>query len=159
MDDATETRLDKLYRIIEECRYGVHDLSRTELDPVHELPRFNMPLELGIFLAAKRFGPKVQHAKRCLILDVEQYRFQRFISDLAGMDVQPHGGVVDRAVEQTRNWLATVSRRQLPSPADIVRLQREFARDMPDMADRLGLDRVAPNYADFERLVLGWLAR
>ena len=33
LDDAGQTRVDKLYAIIEECRYGVHDLSRTELDP------------------------------------------------------------------------------------------------------------------------------
>jgi hypothetical protein len=50
MDDGGETRIDKLYRIIEESRYSIHDLSRTELDPVNALPRFNMPLELGIFL-------------------------------------------------------------------------------------------------------------
>lgn len=56
MDDAAETRIDKLYRIIAESRYSIHDLSRTGLDPANGLPRFNMPLELGIFLGAKRFG-------------------------------------------------------------------------------------------------------
>jgi len=32
-----------------------HDISRTELNE-HSLPRFNMPLELGLFLGASRFG-------------------------------------------------------------------------------------------------------
>lgn len=45
-----------------------------------------MPLELGIFLGAKRYGDDNDRLKRCLILDVEQYRFQKFISDLAGME-------------------------------------------------------------------------
>ena len=63
LDDGGQTRIEKLYGIIEECRYGVHDLSRTELDAVNQLPRFNMPLELGIFLGAKRYGGASQKAK------------------------------------------------------------------------------------------------
>ena len=47
MSDSSETRIDKLYRIIEQSPFSIHDLSRTQLDPVHRLPRFNMPLELG----------------------------------------------------------------------------------------------------------------
>lgn len=56
LDDGGQTRIDKLYDLIECCRYGIHDLSRTELDDANALPRFNMPLELGIFLGAKRYG-------------------------------------------------------------------------------------------------------
>lgn len=44
LDDGGQARIEKLYSLIEECRYGIHDLSRTELDPVNHLPRFNMPL-------------------------------------------------------------------------------------------------------------------
>lgn len=92
LDDGGQTRIDKIYGLIETCRYGIHDLSRTELDAVNNLPRFNMPLELGLFLGAKRFGNKAQKLKRVLILDVEQHRYQRFISDLAGMDIHGHAG-------------------------------------------------------------------
>ena len=49
-DDGGESRLVKIQRIIEECKYGVHDISAVELDSVNKLPRFNMPLELGLFL-------------------------------------------------------------------------------------------------------------
>ncbi len=90
MSDASETRIDKLYRIIDQSRFSIHDLSRTELDPVNKLPRFNMPLELGIFLGAKRFGDEANRQKRCLVLDVEKYRHQKFVSDLAGMDITDH---------------------------------------------------------------------
>ncbi len=48
------------------------------------LPRFNMPLELGIFLGAKRFGSQKQKQKNGLILDREKYRYQSFCSDIAG---------------------------------------------------------------------------
>ena len=48
-DDGSQVRLGKLYAIIAECRYGIHDLSRITLETAHRLPRFNMPLELGSF--------------------------------------------------------------------------------------------------------------
>lgn len=63
LDDGGQTRIDKLFVLIDECRFGIHDLSRTELDEINQLPRFNMPLELGIFLGAKRHGGAVQKAK------------------------------------------------------------------------------------------------
>jgi hypothetical protein len=59
VDDAAETRIEKLYRIIEQSRYGIHDISRTELDEASQLPRFNMPLELGMFLGAKGSAEKI----------------------------------------------------------------------------------------------------
>lgn len=90
--DSGETRIDKLFRIISECRYGIHDISATELDPVNRLPRFNMPLELGIFLGATRYGTTKQRRKSCLILDREQYRYQKFCSDIAGQDPKTHEG-------------------------------------------------------------------
>ena len=68
-DDGSVVRLDKIFEIISECRYGIHDLSRTTLDAANHLPRFNMPLELGVFLGAKRFGNAKQRSKSCLILD------------------------------------------------------------------------------------------
>lgn len=159
LDDGGQTRIDKLYGIIEECRYGVHDLSRTQLDVVNQLPRFNMPLELGIFLGAKRFGGDPHKAKRCLILDIEPYRYQRFISDLAGMDIADHGGEVDRTLTRFRNWIANVSRRQgvIGGPA-LIDAHHQFREELPDMALALGLDPVAIPYVDFERIATNWLA-
>jgi len=72
--DSSEVRIEKIFRIISECKYGIHDLSRVQLDTTSNLPRFNMPLEVGIFLAAKRFDDRVQKQKVCLILDSKRYR-------------------------------------------------------------------------------------
>ena len=69
-DDGSIVRIDKLIRIIRECNYGIHDISRTELDRISRLPRFNMPFELGLFLGAKRFGGARQRRKTCLILEL-----------------------------------------------------------------------------------------
>ena len=48
-DDSGEVRLAKIERIIRQCKYGIHDISEVTLDAVNHLPRFNMPLELGMF--------------------------------------------------------------------------------------------------------------
>ncbi|TCS13983.1 hypothetical protein EV278_10829 [Caulobacter sp. BK020] len=157
LDDGGQTRIDKLYGMIGECRYGIHDLSRTELDEVHQLPRFNMPLELGLFLGAKRFGGQGQSAKRLLILDVERYRYQRFVSDLAGMDIHGHDGDAVTALRKTRDWLANVSRRQLPSADRVSRLLQSFMADLPTLAADLEFDPDTVPYVDFERMVVGWL--
>src|SRR5947207_9896562 len=56
LTDAGEVRIENIYRLIAQCNHSIHDISRTEVeDQPYRLPRFNMPLELGIFLGAKRF--------------------------------------------------------------------------------------------------------
>ncbi|MEG3087739.1 hypothetical protein [Sphingomonas sp. PB4P5] len=160
MDDASETRIDKLYRIIEESRFGIHDLSRTELDSVHGLPRFNMPLELGMFLAAKRFGDEEQKLKRCLVMDIERYRFQRFVSDLAGMDIQPHDSEPRQMVGRVRDWLVAVSRqRKIPTTAAILESYDLFVEALPQIARNAGFQMADLSYPDFERLTLSWVRR
>jgi hypothetical protein len=90
ISDSSENRIDKIYRIISECKYGINDISRIELDSQNNLPRFNMPLELGIFLGSKKFGNKIQKQKSCLILDKNPYRYQKFLSDVSGFDIFYH---------------------------------------------------------------------
>ena len=157
LDDGAQTRIDKIYGLIEECRYGIHDLSRTELDDRHQLPRFNMPLELGLFLGAKRYGSKPQKTKRALILDIERFRYQRFISDLAGMDIHEHQGNPRRAVQVTRDWLANVSRRELPSAQKVMRSYDRFSDRLPALAQSLEFDPDEIPYLDFERIAAAWL--
>jgi hypothetical protein len=158
MDDAAQTRIDKLYNIIEQSRLGVHDLSRTELDPINRLPRFNMPFELGVFLAAKRYGDEEQKKKRALVLDIDRHRFAKFISDIAGMDITPHNNDPRTMVVCVRNWLLTVTRRKsIPSPALLLASFDRFSAGLPAIADTAGLDAATLLYPDYERLVLGWV--
>lgn len=86
-EDSAEVRMDKIAKIIKDCRYGIHDISRTEVGADTGLPRFNMPLELGLFLGARRFGSRTDKLKACLILDRARYRYQQFCSDIAGQDI------------------------------------------------------------------------
>jgi hypothetical protein len=114
-DDASQVRLEKIYRLIGSSAFGIHDISRTELDGENRLPRFNMPLELGVFLGAKQFGTGRHRSKRCLVLDRERYRFQRFISDIAGQDIKAHGNSPEIVVRTVRDWLRNAIS-QVPMP-------------------------------------------
>ena len=91
--------------IIRDCRWGIHDISRTDVNS-HGLPRFNMPLELGLFLDAKRFGTGPQTRKSCLVLDRDRYRYQEFISDIAGQDIVAHADDPAEAIKAVRDWLS-----------------------------------------------------
>lgn len=157
-DDAGETRIDKIYRLIGESRYSIHDISRTELDSINRLPRFNMPLELGLFLGAKKFGDESHTKKRCLILDIEQYRYQKFVSDLSGMDINTHDGMPIIAVEKTRNWLATNSRRKnIIAPVTLMDSYQKFEIAFPDLVVKSNLNRARLAFPDLERLVVAWV--
>jgi hypothetical protein len=59
-EDTGEFRLSKIERIIEECRYGVNDLSAVAPDVATGLPRFNMPLELASFSAASALARRTR---------------------------------------------------------------------------------------------------
>jgi hypothetical protein len=73
-DNGTDYRLNKIIHLIKDCQYGIHDLSRIELN-VTGLPRFNMPFELGIFFGAKHLGGKVQKSKNPKSTRLVEYGF------------------------------------------------------------------------------------
>ena len=158
VDDAAETRIEKLYRIIEQSRFGIHDISRTELDNESGLPRFNMPLELGIFLGAKRFGQKAQKQKRCMVLDCERYRYQTFISDLAGVDIKAHNGIAREMVGCVRAFLATSSKRKsVPTASAVLSSYDRFMHGLPEIARAADLDHEDLLFPDYAQLVVGWV--
>lgn len=104
-DDAGEVRYDKICRIIKECAFGIHDISKTELDPASNLPRFNMPFELGLFLGATKFGARSFRQNATLVLDRQPFRYQAFISDIAGQDIHAHDGAIGTLIGETATWL------------------------------------------------------
>jgi hypothetical protein len=158
LEDATGTRIDKLYRIIAESRYGIHDISCVEPDPDSGLPRFNMPLELGFFLAAKRYGGEGQKEKRCLIFDTAAYRYQTFISDLNGMDITPHEDEERTMVRKIRDFLFTTSRRKtIPTAQNLVNSYDAFCNARPALLDAAGLGDEELIFADYEKLAIEWV--
>ncbi len=158
--DSGQVRLDKIMKLIEGCRYGVHDISRTELDAVNQLPRFNMPLELGIFLGAQRFGAGKHKGKNCLVLDHEPYRYQKFISDIAGQDISARGGKVDRLIGIVRGWLSTsAGGRPLPGGAAISSRFTTFNGELPTIAGAFDLKVQELTFSNYVNIASGWLQR
>lgn len=157
-EDSGEPRISKIVEIIRVSQFGIHDVSRVELDESNSLPRFNMPLELGLFLGAKVFsGEAKQKAKRCLILDTEPYRYQKFISDIAGQDIHAHKGEPGKALVLTRNWLATVSKRELPGPTELERLYEAFRAVLPAILARLSLRQEDVQFVEYVKVAMEWL--
>jgi hypothetical protein len=143
--------------LIGESRLGIHDISRTELNE-NGLPRFNMPLELGIFLGATRFGTRRHRDKSSKVLDVERYRFQEFISDIAGQDPAAHHGEPDQAIAIVRDWLQIHQRTEarIPSGTIIAERYRQFQDELPVLC-RPFLDPDTLTFIDFQHVVDVWL--
>jgi hypothetical protein len=159
IDDGGQVRIDKIFKIIEACRYGIHDLSRTEIDRRSRLPRFNMPLELGLFLGAKQFGESRQGKKTCLILDTQPYRYQKFISDIAGQDIRAHRKDERLAIGLTRDWLSTSSGRSIPGGAHVCGQYRRFNTDLPSLCRSLKVRKSELTFNDFTNIVTAWVAK
>jgi hypothetical protein len=158
IDDSSEVRIDKIIKIISECKYGIHDISRTDLDKETGLPRFNMPLELGLFLGAKRFGSGRQKMKICLVLDKESYRFQRFISDISGQDIQSHKNDVSVVIKVVREWLNNASKGViLPGGKKILERYCNFTFKLPDLCEKVGLTIDEILFNDYTALIFEWL--
>ena len=157
-EDTSQVRIEKIYEIIADCRYGIHDISRIELDEPSGFPRFNMPLELGIFLGAKKFGSETQKGKKCLILDREPYRYQQFMSDIAGQDIQAHNNAPEEIVKVVRNWLRTASRhRTIPSGDIIWERYQNFMQDLPKTAETHRLTVEEMIFNDYTLVIEEWL--
>jgi len=156
--DGAETRFAKIQQIIEQCRYGIHDISRTETDGNPPLPRFNMPLELGVFLGAKRYGDTIQRRKRALILDREQYRYQRLISDIAGQDIVSHNGNPANAIAAVTTWLRQQSRvTTIPGGQAVAAEYDQFNRDLPAVLAARKLDVSEMTFGDFSAIAAAWI--
>jgi len=158
-DDASQVRIEKIYRLIGASPLGIHDVSRTELDAENQLPRFNMPLELGVFLGAKRFGTGKHRSKRCLILDRERYRFQKFISDIAGQDIKSHGNSPEAAIRVVRDWLRNAaSHAKMPGGLHLWTRYQQFTADLTGMCEKVQLTPEHLTFTDFYQLVLEWIS-
>ncbi|HST57889.1 MAG TPA: hypothetical protein VLK84_04305 [Longimicrobium sp.] len=159
VDDSSQVRIEKINAIVRQSRLAIHDVSRTQLDKGTRLPRFNMPLELGIFLGAKAFGGAEQKRKVAIILDTEQYRYQKYISDIAGQDIRSHGGKVDEAIKVVRNFLSSHAPADvlLPGGEMIITRYHGFRSELPKVCADLALDPADLTFGDLTRFIRGWM--
>ena len=158
VDDATQFRLSAILSLIDGCRYGVHDLSRVQLDATSRLPRFNMPFELGLYYSAKHFGSSNQKRKQCLVFETEKYRYQKFISDIAGVDITPHNNSQEKLILALRNWLVTASRRTTIPPGEKIKTRFNAFQLSIKKACRInGIDYNAMPFIELVQNMTDWL--
>lgn len=157
--DTSQVRVAKIFRIISEYAIGIHDISRTELDRGTKLPRFNMPLELGMFLGAKHYGDATQRRKLCLVLDRTPHRYQKFCSDIAGQDISTHGRNAERAIHSVRDFLrnAAPSDVIIPGGAKIYQRYLRFSKTVPALCRELGQPKDKLTFRDYTGFVSVWL--
>lgn len=98
-------RLDRIIDLIRGSRYGIHDLSRCKSTAADQYARLNMPFELGLDHGCARFGLAPLTDKSILILEHDRYDYQKGLSDIAGWDIQAHGGQFAKIIRIVRNWL------------------------------------------------------
>ncbi len=156
--DGGHVRVQKIAVIIRECGLGIHDISRTQLDKKSRLPRFNMPFELGLFLGAKWFGDPSQQRKNTLVLDSERYRYQQFLSDIAGQDIKAHRNQPATLIKVVRNWLRdTQPSMPMPSGGMIATRYKQFRKQLPIWCREQKLDEHELQFNDYTFLIWRWL--
>jgi hypothetical protein len=147
---SSTIRINQIKQHIRNCGYSIHDLSRSKPMKRGELPRFNMPYELGLDIGASEYGGKKMQTKRALILETDRYHYQKVLSDIAGQDIENHNDDPKTLVLKVRNWISA------NSPGVIIRGQSEiwiaFNQFNADLATNL-----SPAYTtkDIEEMPIG----
>jgi hypothetical protein len=103
--DNAAARLDKIAELIKGSKYGIHDLSRCKSTRANQYSRMNMPFELGMDHASRRFGGETFVEKVILVLEETKFDYQKSLSDIAGWDIAVHNGDYGQAVRRVRDWL------------------------------------------------------
>ncbi len=159
VDDSGQTRAEKIIRLIETSRLGIHDISRTETN-TEGLPWFNMPYEFGIFTGFKYSQDVKQRKKVILVLDRERYRYQKFLSDIAGQDIRSHNNDPSTVIREVRGWLQSqAGNRNLLGTHYIATQFNRFTDSIPDLLSEVKKTEAdLENYRDLHNLITTWIA-
>lgn len=156
--DGGDVRLDKIIRLIRESSYSIHDLSVVELDEINNLPRFNMPFELGLVIGCKKLAGKKYASRSLLILERTNFTYQKCLSDIAGQDTRAHNDTPRTLVRIVRTWLLQESSRtNIPGDQRIFTAYTKFSDALPAICEGSGLDYAELSYPDLLGLTQQWL--
>ena len=116
---SSNIRINQIIAHIRDSKFGIHDLSRSKPMAVGELPRFNMPYELGLDIGCLEFGSGKLKTKKILILETSRFHYQKVLSDIAGQDISEHNDDPKKLVTRVRNWFASVENKNYPGSTEI----------------------------------------
>ncbi|MGH8228425.1 MAG: hypothetical protein ACREU3_11075 [Steroidobacteraceae bacterium] len=159
--DGAEVRVSKIAQMIGECDWGIHDLSRVEVGATG-VPRFNMPMELGLHLGARLFGVGRHRRKRALILEAQPHRYDAALSDISGQDIEVHSNDPGEAVRCVRNWLSEHRSGDEPPLSGAVAMLADYRSFQAEVGALLTAQRLDPldelTHSDFLFAVRYWIA-
>lgn len=128
---SSTIRIHQIKQLIRMCKFGIHDLSRNKAMEEGELPRFNMPYELGLDIGAAEYGNKQLRTKKILILDTERYHYQKVLSDIAGQDIASHNNDAQTLIKKIRNWMSVNTEHKIIVPhSEIWTAFNQFTDDL-----------------------------
>jgi hypothetical protein len=104
-EGESDPRIDRIARGLRESKYSIHDLSRFQGEGPDNLPRFNMPLELGMALSLRYQGKLSGTPHNWVALVPNGFVHQKFISDLSGFDPPSHEQTAATVIKAISGWL------------------------------------------------------
>jgi hypothetical protein len=104
---SSHLRINEIMKLIQTSKYSIHDISRCEPLKTGELPRFNMPYEMGLDIGCSIYGTKLERTKQCLILERIKNRYDIVISDISGQDIMEHNNKPKKAIKNVMEWFAS----------------------------------------------------
>lgn len=122
--EAGESRLEKIFGMIREAKYSIHDLSLCRAEKAGDVFRMNMPFEFGADFGYRHSMVGAASRKRFLVFERDPYDLKRALSDTAGQDVEFHRNDVSMIIEKTRNFFRVELGRVIPGAA---RLELDYA--------------------------------
>ena len=128
-----QVRVEQIKRLIRNAKYSIHDISRSTALRDQDLPRFNMPYEMGLDLGCQCFGKGKLVFKKCLVLEKTKYHYLKVISDIGGQDIEHHNDNPQLLIQKVRNWYAAVSEQHQPSPTLIWESFNRFSFELGKM--------------------------
>lgn len=95
-----------------------------------------------------------------MILDREQYRYQKFISDIAGQDIRAHADDPRAAISIVRNWLRSTSpATSMPGGDAIGNRYDVFRKELPSLCSKLHISPPELTFIDYTWFVTEWLGQ
>lgn len=155
--DSDEVRIRKIISLIKNSKFGIHDLSRANISNDSANPRYNMPLELGIFIGCKRFGDSIHKSKKYLIIDKEKYKYQTFISDISGQDIREHKNKPEKIIQIIRDWLITNTHKSIPGLRFHKERFKKFKRELKKQCEKYHWDYDKLTFHEYCRLIVEFI--
>jgi hypothetical protein len=120
-------RMEQIVQALRGCKYSIHDLSRCQGEGDANMPRFNMPLELGMAMTERAWRRRVRDRHDWFLLVPRHHPYGRFISDLAGYDPTQYDGTAAGVIPAVMSWLATrPDAERCPMPSDVLNVLPDF---------------------------------